>query len=49
MTLGQLHENSIIYHDLKQENVLIDKKGYILLSDFGLGKIPKKVNLKNKE
>ena len=28
---------------------MIDKNGQILLSDFGLGKISKKVNIKNKD
>ena len=37
--LDYLHSKNIIYRNLKPENILINKNGYIKISDFGLSKI----------
>ena len=36
--LQYLHQNKIIFRDLKPENVVQDEKGHVNLTDFGLSK-----------
>lgn len=38
LTIEALHKQSIIYRDMKPENILIDAQGYTRLVDFGFAK-----------
>ena len=44
--MEHLHDNNIIYRDLKPENVLIDLNGYLKITDFGLSKMQVNIYIK---
>ena len=39
MGIGHLHEHNILYRDMKPENILLDREGHIVITDFGLSKL----------
>jgi len=38
LAIEHLHQNGIVYRDLKPENLLLDSSGHIRMTDFGLSK-----------
>ncbi|CAG8680893.1 1690_t:CDS:1, partial [Funneliformis mosseae] len=34
--LDKIHDYKILHNDIREENILIDEKGYVYLTDFGM-------------
>lgn len=42
--LEYIHSNKIIHRDIKPENLVLDKNGYVRITDFGIAKLYNKEN-----
>lgn len=44
ISLEYLHNNNIIHRDIKPENLVLDKDGYVRVTDLGIARIQKNEN-----
>ena len=44
MALEYIHTNGILHRDIKPENLVLDEKGYLRTTDFGIARIWKPEN-----
>lgn len=44
LSLEYIHSNNVLHRDLKPENFVLDEKGYVRLTDFGIAKTYQKEN-----
>ncbi len=47
LALENLCQNQIIHRDIKPENLVIDKNGYLRLTDFGIARVFRKDNARD--
>ena len=46
-SLEFIHGNGIIHRDVKPENLVLDKEGYLIITDFGIAKKKSQVNVRD--
>jgi len=39
ISLEYIHDNGVIHRDLKPENIVLDKNGYLRITDFGIARV----------
>ena len=44
LALYDLHSNNIIHRDIKPENLVLDRKGYMRVTDLGIARLKREEN-----
>ena len=47
VALEYLNEKKVLHRDIKPENLILDKEGYVHLTDFGIARNEKDINDKD--